>query len=118
MSKGKGRRTASGFGARGGQAGMLKQLQSLQENVLKLQEEITEVNVTATAGGGAVTAIVSGDRRVVSIVIEPDVVDPEDVEMLQDLVVAAVNEGLEQIDKVAADRLSAATGGLRVPGLG
>ena len=118
MSKGKGRRVVPGFGARGGQSGMLKQLQSFQENVLKAQEEITEMNVTATAGGGAVTAVVSGARRVVSIAIEPDVVDPEDIEMLQDLVVAAVNEGLEQIDKVAADRLSAATGGLSIPGLG
>ena len=118
MSKGKGRRAAPGFGARGGQPGMLKQLQSLQENVLKAQEEITEMNVTATVGGGAVTAVVSGARRLLSIAIEPDVIDPEDVEMLQDLVVAAVNEGLEQIDKAAADRLSAATGGLNGPGLG
>jgi len=118
MSKGKGRRMAPGFGGRGGQAGVLKQLQSLQEDVLKAQDEITGMNVTASAGGGAVTAVVSGERRVVSVTIEPEVVDPEDVEMLQDLIVAAVNEGLEKIDKAASERLSAVTGGLGIPGLG
>jgi DNA-binding YbaB/EbfC family protein len=103
----------------GRQGGMLRQLQSLQENVLKAQEEVAAMTVTATAGGGAVTAVVSGERRVKSITIEPDVVDPEDVEMLQDLIVAAINQGLEQVDSAAAEKMGSATGGLGLPpGLG
>ncbi|HUV91371.1 MAG TPA: YbaB/EbfC family nucleoid-associated protein [Anaerolineae bacterium] len=100
-----------------GQGGMLQQVQSLQEDMLKAQEEIAAMTVTATAGGGAVTAVVTGERRVQSLIIAPEVVDPEDVEMLQDLVVAAVNEGLEQVDRALAERMSAFTGGLGIPGL-
>ncbi len=95
-----------------GQSGMLKQLQTLQENLLKAQEEIAAMTVTASAGGGAVTAVVSGDRRVQSITIQPEVVDPDDVEMLQDLIVAAVNQGLEQIEQAAAEKMNEVTGGL------
>jgi len=97
---------------------MLQQLQGLQEGMLKAQEEIAAMIVTATAGGGAVTAVVTGERRVQSLTIAPEVVDPEDVEMLQDLVIAAVNEGLEQVDQVATERMAAFTGGLSIPGLG
>jgi DNA-binding YbaB/EbfC family protein len=96
---------------------MLKQLQTLQEDMLKAQEEVAASAVTTTAGGGAVTAVVTGERRVQSITIAPEVVDPEDVEMLQDLVIAAINEGLEQIDKNAAERMTALAGGLDIPGL-
>jgi len=91
---------------------MLKQLQSLQENLLKAQEEIAAMTVTATAGGGAVTAVISGDRRVQSLTIQPEVVDPDDVEMLQDLIVAAVNQGLEQLEKETAEKMEEVTGGL------
>jgi len=91
---------------------MLRRLQTLQEDLMKAQEEIAAMTVTATAGGGAVTAVISGDRRLKSLQIQPDVVDPNDVEMLQDLIVAAVNQGLEQAEKVAAERMSAVTGGL------
>ena len=102
-----------------GQAGMLRQLKSLQENILKTQEEVEAMTVTATAGGGAVTAVVTGTRRVESITIAPEVVDPEDVEMLQDLVVAAVNQGMEQIEAAAAEKMQDVTGGLGLPpGLG
>jgi DNA-binding YbaB/EbfC family protein len=96
---------------------MLEQLQAMQENMLQAQEEIAAKTVTATAGGGAVTAVISGEHRVQSITIAQEVVDPDDVEMLQDLVVAAVNEGLEQIDRDTAERMSAVTGGIDVPGL-
>ena len=95
-----------------GQAGMLRQLQSLQEDLLKAQEEIAAMTVTATAGGGAVTAVISGDRRIQSLAIQPEVVDPDDVEMLQDLILAAVNQGLEQMEKEAAEKMSEVTGGL------
>jgi DNA-binding YbaB/EbfC family protein len=96
---------------------MLQQLQTLQEDVLKAQDELTDMVVTATAGGGAVTATVTGERRVQSLTIDPEVVDPEDVEMLQDLVVAAVNGGLEQVDQAMADRMGNLTAGLGIPGL-
>jgi len=91
---------------------MLRRLQSLQEDLLKVQEEIAAMTVTTTAGGGAVTAVVSGDRRVQSLTIQPEVVDPDDVEMLQDLIVAAVNQGLEQLEKEAAEKMNEVTGGL------
>jgi DNA-binding YbaB/EbfC family protein len=97
---------------------MLQQLQGLQQDMLKAQDEIAEMLVTATAGGGAVSATVTGERRVKSLAIAPEVVDPEDVEMLQDLVTAAVNEALEQIDLAATERMSTFTGGLGIPGLG
>ncbi len=96
---------------------MLQQLQGLQEDVLKAQDEIAAMVVTATAGGGAVTAVITGGRRVQSLTVAPEVVDPEDVEMLQDLVIAAINEGLEQVDRVTAERMAAFTGGLGIPGL-
>ena len=102
---------------RKGQGGMLKQLQTLQEDMLEAQQEVAASVVTATAGGGAVTAVVTGERRVQSLTIAPEVVDPEDVEMLEDLVIAAVNEGLDQIDKNTAERMAALTGGLDIPGL-
>ena len=102
-----------------GKAGMLQQLQTLQEDMLKAQDEAATMVVTATAGGGAVSATVTGERRVQSLTIAPEVVDPEDVEMLQDLVVAAVNEGLEQVERVTAERLAKVTSGLGlgIPGL-
>lgn len=108
-----------GVGGGKGNLGMLQKLQSLQTDVLKAQDEAAEMVVTATVGGGAVTATVTGERRVQSLVIAPEVVDPEDVEMLQDLVTAAVNEGLEQVERATAERLAEVTSGLGlgIPGL-
>ncbi len=96
---------------------MLQQLQSLQEDMLKAQEEVAAMAITATAGGGAVTAILTGERRIQSLTIAPEVVDPKDVEMLQDLVIAAVNEGLEQVDRATSERMAGFTSGLSIPGL-
>jgi DNA-binding YbaB/EbfC family protein len=96
---------------------MLQQLQSLQAEMAKAQEEVASMVVTSTAGGGAVTAAITGEKRVQSITIDPDVVDPEDVEMLQDLVVAAVNSGLEQIDEAMTEKMQPFTGGLDIPGM-
>jgi len=117
LGKRKIKRKSSPTGLPKGKAGMLQQLQSLQEDMLKAQEEIAAMVVTATAGGSAVTAAVTGERRVKSLTIAPEVVDPEDLEMLQDLVIAAVNEGLEQVDRAMAERMPAFTGGLGIPGL-
>ena len=117
MGKRRIKRKSGSAGSRKSKAGMLQQLQGLQEDMLRAQNEIAAMTVTTTAGGGAVTAVVTGERRVQSLTIVPEVVDPEDVEMLQDLVVAAVNEGLEQVDRTTAERMAAFTGGLDVPGL-
>lgn len=96
---------------------MFRQLQSLQEDMLKVQDELAAMTVTTTVGGGTVTATVTGERRVQSLKIVPEVVDPEDVEMLQDLVIAAINDGLEQVDRATTERMAAFTGGLGIPGL-
>lgn len=96
---------------------MLQQLQKLQEEMVKTQEALGEETVTVTAGGGAITVVISGHQKIQSITINPEVVDPEDVEMLQDLVMAAVNEAIDKSQQLAAERLGALTGGLRIPGL-
>ena len=95
----------------------MRQAQQLQKNMAKLQEEIEAATVEATAGGGAVKADVTGNMKLESLAIDPEVVDAADVEMLQDLVLAAVNEGMDKAQKMAADRLSSITGGLKIPGL-
>ncbi|HID63577.1 MAG TPA: YbaB/EbfC family nucleoid-associated protein [Anaerolineae bacterium] len=101
----------------GGGGAMLQQLQKLQEEMVKTQEALGDETVTVTAGGGAITVVISGHQKIQSITIEPEVVDPDDVEMLQDLVMAAVNEAIDKSQQLAADRLGALTGGLSIPGL-
>ena len=93
---------------------MMKQAQKMQEDLLKMQSEMEEKTYTARSGGGAVTAVVSGKRELLELVIEPDAVDPEDVEMLQDLIVAAVNEALRQAETSMSDSMSKLTGGLNL----
>jgi nucleoid-associated protein EbfC len=95
---------------------MLKQVQKMQEDMAKAQEELKTEVVEATAGGGVVTVEVTGELVVKSIKIAPEAVDPDDVEMLSDLVLAAVNQGLQAAQDLAAKRLGAATGGLGGPG--
>jgi DNA-binding YbaB/EbfC family protein len=96
---------------------MLQQLQKLQEEMVKTQESLGDETVSVTAGGGAITVVISGHQKIQSITIEPEVVDPDDVEMLQDLVMAAVNEAIAKSQQLAADQLGALTGGLSIPGL-
>ena len=96
---------------------LMRQAQELQQRLQKLQDELNDAKVEATSGGGVVKVIVSGKLKVQSIEINPDVVDPADVEMLQDLVLAAVNEGLEMAQELANQRMSAITGGMKIPGL-
>lgn len=96
---------------------MMRQVQKLQEEVLKAQEALGEETITVTAGGGAITVVMTGQQRIQSISIAPEVVGPDDVEMLEDLVTAAVNEALQRSQELAAERMSALTGGLRIPGL-
>ena len=98
-------------------AALQQQMLQLQEEMAKSQEALKEEQVTATVGGGMVTAVATGQQELVSISIDPEVVDPEDVEMLEDMVVAAVNEALEKSRELAAERMSAYTAGLDLPGL-
>ena len=110
-------------GFRGGPMGggmnmnMMKQAQKMQQEMLKMQQEMETKTYEATAGGGVVTASVNGKHELVSIVIDPEAVDPEDVEMRQDLVVAAVNEAMRKADADAASSMQKLTGGLNLGGL-
>ncbi len=96
---------------------MMKGLQKLQEEMLRTQERLAEETIEVTAGGGAVKVVIDGHQRVRSITISPEVVNPEDVEMLQDLILAAVNEAIERSQALAAERLSSIVGGVQLPGL-
>ncbi|HSJ59277.1 MAG TPA: YbaB/EbfC family nucleoid-associated protein [Anaerolineae bacterium] len=116
MAKGKGRRIRAN--QPGGKPDMRQQIQFLQEQMLQTQQDLGEQTVTATAGGGVVEVVMNGHQRVESITIDPEVVDPEDVEMLQDLIIAAVNEAIERSQGLAAEQMSALTGGLGLGDLG
>ena len=96
---------------------MMRQAQKMQKELNKAQEEIATMSFEATAGGGMVTAVASGDMAITSLTIDPDAVDPEDVEMLHDMVVAAVNEALRGVSELSNQRMSAVTGGMNIPGL-
>lgn len=91
---------------------MLQQLQGLQQEMLEAQEKIAEETFTATAGGGIVTAVVTGERRLKELRVDPEVVDPDDVEMLQDLIMVAVNKAMEKIEEATSERMADLTGGL------
>ncbi|HSQ88965.1 YbaB/EbfC family nucleoid-associated protein [Romboutsia sp.] len=96
---------------------ILKQAQKMQENMQKMQQELEAKEVEASVGGGAVTVKVNGKKEVVDITIKPEVVDPDDIEMLQDLVLSAVNEALRSVDDMQASQMSKVTGGMNIPGL-
>ena len=95
---------------------MMKQAQQMQAKMMAIQEEIAQMEVEGTAGGGMVKAVVSGKKDLMSISINPDVVDPEDVQMLEDLIIAAVRQAGEQADEAGAQKMSAITGGMNIPG--
>ena len=112
---------AKGYSARkgfSGGAGVMQQQAQMQQEMAKAQEEVESRQFTASVGGGAVTAAVTGKKELVGLTIKPDVVDAEDVEMLQDLVISAVNEALRQADDAMSNSMNALTGGLNIPGLG
>jgi hypothetical protein len=96
---------------------MMGQLQKLQEEMARAQESLSQETVEVTVGGGAVRAVMTGQQKLLSIAISPEVVDPEDVEMLQELILAAVNEAIERSQGLAADRMGSLTGNLSIPGL-
>ena len=96
---------------------MVKQAQKMQQEMLKMQEELNNKEYTATAGGGVVSATVTGKKVLKDLVIDPEAVDPDDVEMLQDMILAAVNEAMRAADAEAANNMSRLTGGLNLGGL-
>lgn len=96
---------------------MMKQMQKMQKDMQKAQEELAEKTVEGTAGGGMVTVVVNGQKQVIDVSIKEDVVDPEDIEMLQDLVLAATNDALKQMDDLTNNTMGQFTKGLNIPGL-
>lgn len=111
---------AKGFNGRGMGGGnnmnnMIRQAQKMQQEMLKAQEELEVKTYEARSGGGMVTAVVSGKKELVSLSINPEAVDPDDVEMLQDLIVAAINEAVRQANDDATNQMSKLTGGLNLP---
>jgi len=109
-----------GFRGGGGMGGgmnmnMIKQAQKMQEDLMKMQAEMEDKTYSAQSGGGAVTAVVTGKHELTALTIEPDAVDPEDVEMLQDLIVAAVNEAMRKAEASMSESMSKLTGGLNLP---
>jgi DNA-binding YbaB/EbfC family protein len=99
-----------------GMGNVMKQAQKLQAKMLKMQEELAEKTVETTAGGGMIKVVANGRQQVISITIDPEVVDPEDVEMLQDLVLAAVNDALTKAQEMVANEMGKLTGGMNIPG--
>ncbi|NSW87383.1 MAG: YbaB/EbfC family nucleoid-associated protein [Syntrophobacteraceae bacterium] len=95
----------------------MQQVKALQEKMARMQEELAAKTVEASAGGGMVTVVINGRQEVLSIKVDPQVVDPEDIEMLQDLIVAAVNDGLRKSQEMAAGEMSKIAGGISIPGL-
>lgn len=100
-----------------GMGNMMKQAQKLQKNMMRLQEELAGRTIETTSGGGMVKVVANGKQQIVSIDIEKEVVDPDDVEMLQDLVLAAVNDALQKSQDMVSGEMSKLTGGLNIPGL-
>ncbi|QOX77595.1 YbaB/EbfC family nucleoid-associated protein [Trichlorobacter lovleyi] len=100
-----------------GLAGIMKQAQMIQQKMAKLQEEAALKEAEASAGGGAVTVVVNGKNEIKSLTIKPEAVDPNDVEMLQDLIIAATNEALKKVHEELSGEMSKITGGMSIPGL-
>ncbi len=96
---------------------MMKQAQQMQAKMEKMQEELKERTVEATSGGGVVRVVVNGKFEVLDLEIDPDAVDPEDVEMLEDLVLAAINEGMRNVQEMINDEMGDLTGGMNLPGM-
>jgi len=102
---------------KGNLGNMMKQIQKMQAQMEQIQAELEQTQVEGTAGGGMVTAIVNGKQDLLEIKIDPEVVDPKDVEMLQDLIVAAVNQARQKAQELQSEQMSGLTGGLNIPGM-
>lgn len=106
-----------GGGGAGNMNNMVKQAQKMQEDMAKVQAELEEQVYDVTSGGGAVEVTITGKREIKSITVKPEVVDPDDIEMLQDLLVAAVNEAIRKVEEVSEKEMSKVTGGFNMPGM-
>ena len=102
---------------KGGMGNLVKQAQQMQQRMLKLQEELAQRTVEASVGGGMVSVTVNGKSEVLRVKVEPQVVDPDDVEMLEDLIVAGVNEALRKAQEMMSEEMAKLTGGMKIPGL-
>jgi hypothetical protein len=100
-----------------GMGNMMKQAQKLQSKIFKLQEELADRTVETTVGGGMVKAVANGKQELLSIKIDPEVVDPNDVQMLEDLIVAAVNDVLKKAQELVSEEMTKLTGGFKIPGM-
>ena len=109
-------RMPAGFG-RPDMNALMRQAQKMQDKITELQEDIEARDFTASVGGGAVEVVVTGKKNIKSLTIKPEVVDPEDIEMLQDLVISAVNEAIANVEKVTEEEMTKVTGGVSLPGL-
>ncbi len=105
------------FNGMGNMQGMLKKVQKMQADMMKMQEELKSRTVETTVGGGAVSVVVSGKKELKAIKIDPKAVDPEDVEMLEDLILSAVNEGMRKVDEMTEKEMAKVTGGMKLPGM-
>lgn len=105
------------MGMGGNMNNMIKQAQKMQQNMLKMQEELEAEEFEATAGGGAITVRMSGKKELTAVTIKPEVLDPDDVEMLEDLIITAVNDVISKVDEVNTKKMSSITGGLNIPGM-
>ncbi len=112
-----GKKPKIGGGGKKGQMAQIQQMQAMQRQMEEMQAELEKNEITTTAGGGVVSAVVNGKKEIVNLTIDPEVVDPEDVETLQDLIMAAVNEGMRKVDEISNDKYSELTGGLNIPGM-
>ncbi|MCH4166459.1 MAG: YbaB/EbfC family nucleoid-associated protein [Megasphaera sp.] len=101
----------------GNMQGMMKKVQKMQKEMQKLQEELKKRTVEATVGGGALTLVMNGEKNAESVHIDPSIVDPEDTEMLEDLVAAAINEANKKVDEMMAQEMGKLTGGMKLPGM-
>jgi len=105
------------MGMGGNMNNMIKQAQKMQQNMLKMQEEIEKEEFESSAGGGAITVKMSGKKELTEVKIKPEVVDPDDVEMLEDLILTAVNDVIAKVDAANTSKMSSITGGLNIPGM-
>ncbi|MBU2703759.1 DNA-binding YbaB/EbfC family protein [Sporomusaceae bacterium BoRhaA] len=103
------------FGNMGNMGNMMKKVQKLQGEMAKMQEELKGRTLEASVGGGAITVVVTGEKQIQSIKINPSAVDPEDVEMLEDMIVSSVNEALKKVDDMMTQEMGKLTGGLNLP---
>lgn len=110
-------RIPKNMGANQNMNSMIRQAQKMQEQITELQTDIEERDFSATAGGGAVEVVLSGKKTMKSLTLKPEVVDPEDIEMLQDLIISAVNEAVNNIEKTTEEEMNKITGGVALPGL-